>query len=57
MPEKVESWADYQQGYRQAVCDLIPDPNARRKDSSDGIFWAYLIGIIVGALLYKYSRS
>lgn len=57
MEPKVESWVDYQAGYRQAVCDLIiPDPNAR-KDSSNGIFYAYLVGIIVGALIYKYTRE
>ena len=57
MPEKVESWADYQAGYRQAVCDLIPDPNAKPKDSFPGIFIAYLIGLFVGALVFKFTRE
>ena len=55
MPEKVESWADYQAGYRQAICDIIPDPNERK--SCNGVLFAYLIGLILGALIFKYTQE
>ena len=56
MPEKVESWIDYQAGYRQAVCDLIPDPTAKQV-SNTPLFLMCFIGLIVGALLYKRIRE
>lgn len=56
MPEKVSSWEDYQAGYRQAVCDLIPDPN-KQHGSNGSIYLAYFLGIVLGAILYKYTKE
>lgn len=56
MPEKVESWEDYQAGYRQAIFDLT-DQEKQPIRSSNGVFLAYLIGLIVGALVFKYTRE
>jgi hypothetical protein len=67
MPEKVESWIDYQAGYRQAVCDLKPDPwplvqstalpdtCTAKQTSNTPLFLMYFVGLIVGALLYKWT--
>lgn len=58
MPAEVdyESWAS---GYRTAVCDLVPVPEPREKTPArnSGIFVAYLIGLLIGYVVFKFSQE
>jgi len=56
--EKETDFESYCSGYRQAVFDLtpVPEPPERRAGNS-GVFLAYIIGLIVGALIYKFSKE